>query len=678
LSENVVPAQPATAAPAQPTTAVPPTAAVPPTIAVPPTAAVPPTIAVPPADQSMDRMLDHGAFIWERNRRRLMILLLILTGAVVLVGVRGLVEGLVGLIQSAPSMLVLLLFYAFAMIAQFGVLMWFLSRPRTYTVTPDSPQIGLSFDNYRGQPDLLEHAKSTVRILQGIAKFREMGGEPPKGMLLAGAPGTGKSFLAGIIAAEANLPFIYVDASSMTSMWFGMDALIVISLFSKARKLGRKYAKPGHPGACILFIDELDSIGRSRGGVMGGQQQGGMGPMGMMGMSGFALNTMLNQMDSLGQHIEDRWKHKFGRWLGIIRGPVPTKPVVFVIGATNRPDVLDVALTRPGRLDRKLNVYVPDGEGRRDIIDLYIAQKAHDPNINIDLMVQDSVGWTPVDIKTNINEALIVAHDNGRDRLNYRDWLAARDMRQLGLKQPITKMTADDRRALAYHEAGHAVVAHYVRAEHRILKASIIRMGDALGVVQRSDREERYTRRAKEIESDIMIALGSRAVEEEFLDTKMTGADSDMQTATYLAMAYVGQHGMGPTLLAVQPNALGGIPEPLMRLADKMLDDLFQETKRLVRAKAEAVHAVANALLERQELIGEELDEIYTMVEEAHPELKDAFDRKPIDFPKPFEERWRKSETVPMPEQIPAAASEPPKPKRPAASDEPWSWWPRE
>ncbi|MBI2324312.1 MAG: AAA family ATPase [Chloroflexi bacterium] len=627
----------------------------------------------------MDSMLDHGAFMWERNKRRLLILLLLIAFAVVLFGVRGIIEGLVGLVASAPSMLVLLLFYAFAMIAQFGVLMWFLSRPRTYTVTPDSPQIGLSFDNYRGQPDLLEHAKSTVRILQGIHKFRAMGGEPPKGMLLAGAPGTGKSFLAGIIAAEADLPFIYVDASSMTSMWFGMDALIVMSLFGKARKLGRKYAKPGHPGACILFIDELDSIGRSRGGVMGGQQQGGMGPMGMMGMSGFALNTMLNQMDSLGQHIEDRRWQKFLRWLGVVRGPVPPKPVVFVIGATNRPDVLDIALTRPGRLDRKLNVYVPDGEGRRDIIDLYLAQKAHDPNINIDLMVQDSVGWTPVDIKTNINEALIVAHDNGRDRLNYRDWLTARDMRQLGLKQPITKMTPDDKRAIAYHEAGHAVVAHYVRTDHRILKASIIRMGDALGVVQRSDREERYTRRAHEIEADIMIALGSRAVEEEFLQTKMTGADSDMQTATYLAMSYCGQHGMGPSLLAVpSQNALGGVPEPLMRIADKMLDMLYVETRALVREKAHAVHAVANALLEKGELIGEELDEIFAMVNEAHPEMATKFERKPLELPKPFEEgSWRKSETIPLPESVPAAATEGPATPKPGATS-PWGHWPIE
>lgn len=616
---------------------------------------------VPQGGAPVDTMLDHGAYMWERNRRRLLILLIILTGAVVLFGVRGLIEGLIGLIGSAPGMVVLLLFYAFAMIAQFGVLMWFLSRPRMYTVTPDSPQIGLSFDNYRGQPDLLDHAKSTVRILTGIKKFREMGGDIPRGMLLAGAPGTGKSFLAGIMAAEANLPFMYVDASSLTSMWFGMDALIVVSLFRKARGLARKYAKPGEPGACILFIDELDSVGMSRGGVQGGQQQGGMGPMGMMGMRGMALNTMLNQMDSLGQHVEDRTKVKFLRWLGVVRGPVPPKPAVFVIGATNRPDVLDAALTRPGRLDRKLNVYVPDGQGRRDILEYYLGLKAHDRSMDMELLVADSVGWTPVEIKTIINEALIIAHDNGRDFLNYRDWLAARDMRQLGLKQPITRMSAEDKRLIAYHEAGHAVVAHYVRAEHRILKASIIRMGDALGVVQRSEKEERYTRQAKEIEADIMIAVGSRAVEEEFFNTKMTGADSDMQTATYLALAYCGQHGMGPSLLAMQPNAMGGMPEPVLRVADNLLDQLYADTRRLVREKALAVHAVANGLLEHGELIGEELDQIYAMVEDAHPEMTEPFVRKPIELTKPFDEKWRRSDPVPIPAEI-AASGGPAKP----------------
>src|SRR5207245_2873297 len=219
---------------------------------------------------------------------------------------------------------------------------------------------------------------------KGVQKFQTLGGEMPSGMLLAGPPGTGKTFLAGVVAAEANLPFIYIDASSLSSMWMGMDALIVISLWRKARGLARKYATPGQAGACILFLDDLDP-----------------------------------------------------------------------------------ALIRPGRLDRRLNVYSPDGDGRKDILQYYLRQKAHDTEIPIDLMVQDSIGWTPIEIKTIINEALIVAHDDGRDFLNYRDWLQARDARQLGIKQPIQTMSPADRRAIAYHEAGHAVAARHLHHEQR-------------------------------------------------------------------------------------------------------------------------------------------------------------------------------------------------------------------
>src|SRR2546430_6361784 len=198
------------------------------------------------------------------------------------------------------------------------------------------------------------------------------------------------------------------------------------------------------------------------------------------------------------------------------------------------------------------------------------------------MMVADSIGWTPIEIKTIINEALVVASDQGREHLTYRDWLVARDSRQLGIKQPIQTMSAADKRAIAYHEAGHAVAARYLQQENRIQKASIIRMGDALGVVQRSSREERYTRHAREIETDIMVSLGSRAVEEVILHTRMSGAGSDLQTATYLAMQYVGQLGMGPTLMAVP--AMGGMPPgPILRIADRLLDELFEETKRLVR-----------------------------------------------------------------------------------------------
>ena len=583
---------------------------------------------------SMQTALGNTAYVLDHNKKRLLILFIVLGGAIGLYGIRGIFQGILDMIGQAPQLLVLLLFYSFMMIVQFGALMWFMSRPRTYTVTPDAPQIGLSFENYRGQPDLLEHAKSLVRILKGVKSFQDRGGEMPAGMLLAGPPGTGKTFLAGVMAAEANLPFIYVDASSLSSMWMGVDALIVISLFRKARGLARKYATPGQAGCCILFLDELDSVGLSRGGMAGGQQQGMMGPMGMMGGRGLALNTMLNQMDSLGKHVEDRFKHKIARWLGLIRGPVPPKPIVFVIGATNRPEVLDAALVRAGRLDRKLMVYVPDGDGRKDIISHYLRLKAHDPEMPVDLMVSDSIGWTPIDIKTIINEALIVAHDAGREFLTYKDWLQARDARMLGIKQPILTMSGEDRRAIAYHEAGHAVAARYLQQENRIQKASIVRMGDALGVVQRSSREERYTRHAREIETDIMVSLASRAVEEVYLDTKMAGASSDLQTATYLAVTYVGQLGMGSTLLAMPQQATMGPPGPVLRLADKLLDDLFEETKRLVREKEYAVHAIAGALAQRGELIGPELEEIFEAADLSNPEMAAPFKRKEIVLPK--------------------------------------------
>ncbi|MDQ3871235.1 MAG: AAA family ATPase [Chloroflexota bacterium] len=580
--------------------------------------------------------LSTAAFVLEHNRRRLLILFGIVALILLLFGARRVFEGLVGFLGSAPGLVLLLLFYAFAMIFQFGVLMWFLSRPRKYVVTPDNPQIGLSFENYRGQPDLLEHAKSLVRILRGVEQFRQRGGEMPRGMLLSGAPGTGKTFLAGCVAAEASLPFIYIDASSLTSMWFGVDALIVIALFRQARGLARKYAAKGTPGACIVFMDELDSIGMTRGAVMGGQQQVGMAG-GMFGYGRFALNTMLNQMDSLGQHVEDRWSRKFLRWLGVIRGPVAPKPTVFVIGATNRPEVLDPALTRPGRLDRQLVVYPPDGEGRRDIIEHYLKQKAHDPNIELELMISDSVGWTPIEIKTVINEALIVAHDKGREALTYKDWLDARDARMLGIKQPIRGLVPEDKRAIAYHEAGHAVVGYYLKQEDRIQKASIIRMGDALGVVQRSPREERHTDHAHELESDIMVSLGSRAVEECILHTKMAGASSDLRNATNVALAYVSQFGMGSTLVSIPASPMGGVPEPVLRLADNLLQQLYEETKRVIVEKEYAVHAVASALLENGELIGPELDEVFRVADAAHPNGDRPFERAPITLPRLFD-----------------------------------------
>jgi cell division protease FtsH len=384
-------------------------------------------------------------------------------------------------------------------------------------------------------------------------------------------------------------------------------------------------------------MDEIDSIGMNRGGTQGGA--GGMGVMGGMMMGGgTGLNTLLNQMDSLTELIEDRLRYKILRWLGLVRGPVRYKPLVFVIGATNRPQVLDPALTRPGRLDRVLEVYVPDSVGRRDIIEHYLSKKAHVADIEIDLMVADSIEWTPIKIKTIINEALIKAHDDGREALTYRDWLAAADEREMGLKQPIRVMPDDDKRALAYHEAGHAVAAHYLQPENRVIKATIIRRGGALGAVQPRPKEERYTLHARQLETDIMTFLASRAVEEEILKTRMTGASSDLFNATGIAMAYCARFGMGSSLLVVPPSGPLTYPMPIARMADSLLATLMEETKRLVKEKEFAVHAVATALMERGELIGSELEVVYAEAEEKSKGLGEPFERKLFALPRMFTE----------------------------------------
>jgi cell division protease FtsH len=438
-------------------------------------------------------------------------------------------------------------------------------------------------------------------------------------------------------------------------MFWGMDSMMVIKLFRDARGLARKYAKKGQRGACIMFMDELDSIGQARSG-MGGVP--GMGGFGMFGGGSGGLNSLLNQMDSLTNDVEDRWRFKLLRWFGLIRGPVRNKPVVFVIGATNRPQVLDPALVRPGRLDRTLEVYPPDAEGRRDIIEYYLNKVAHDPDIDVEFMVADSHRWTPIKIKVIINEALIIAHDAGREWMTYKDWLAAADQRDMGLKQPIRRMLDDDRRALAYHEAGHAVVARYLKPEDRIMKASIIRSGDALGVVQTSERDERYTYHARQIEVDIMISLGSRAVEEEILDTKMTGASSDLMNASARALNYCSMLGMGSTLLVQPPNAPMTFPLPVARMADELLILLMEEAKRLVREKEYAVHALAAALLEKGELIGTELEEVFAAADAANPDQAGPFQRKIVVLPRLFTSvLLQDSDVATRPEATQAAAA---------------------
>jgi cell division protease FtsH len=488
-----------------------------------------------------------------------------------------------------------LLFAVMFMIIQFAALFWFLGRGRTYWVMPG--ETGITFKDYRGQKDVLEVASRWVTLLRGVKEFKRMGGEVSKGLLLTGPPGTGKSYLAQAIATEAGVPFGYTSAASFRAMFIGMDVLIVWNLYRKARKLAAKH------GACILFMDEIDAVGAARGGMGGAFSMMG----GMMGGSG-ALNQLLMEMDP--PRLTEGWKARLLRRMGLLRKPA-VRPNVVTMAATNIPQALDPALLRAGRFDRKLSIDKPDEEGRKDVIEYYLSKVRHE-DMPLDRMAGDTIGYTPVEIKYVINEATVVAHFNGHDAITYSDFSEAREAHEFGIKQPIRGMKLEEKRRIAYHEAGHAFATAMLQKDQlRISKATIIRHGGALGMVAPKPVEERYTQTKEEILADIQTFLASRAAEELFLGTQMSGVTNDLQVATQLAMAYLGIYGMGGSFysfLALGGGMMGGLPDK--RRVEELLDEQYMRVKTLLSVHAETVHAIAQALITHGELIGDDVQKI--------------------------------------------------------------------
>jgi cell division protease FtsH len=281
---------------------------------------------------------------------------------------------------------------------------------------------------------------------------------------------------------------------------------------------------------------------------------------------------------------------------------------------------------------------------------------SHDPEISLDLLINDSMGWTPIQIKTIINEALIHAHQQGRDFLTYKDWLSAADERTLGLQQPIRAWNVVDRRKTAYHEAGHAVAARYLQPENRISKASIIRRGHALGYVQQQPREERTSLYARSIETSIMVSLAGHVIESRFLDSLTTGPSSDLESATAWAEAYVGSYAMGPTKLILPVVNSAAPAGPVLIGAHELLDQLYEETDRLLHEKEPAIHYLARALIEHGELIGDELEAVFNEIETTYPYLRRPFERKVLQF-RPFGRDMRPEETPREPEAEEEAAA---------------------
>ncbi|MHB0870989.1 MAG: AAA family ATPase [Chloroflexota bacterium] len=552
----------------------------------------------PSLDRSIDDFIDGLLVVLGRQLRWLVALAIV--GAIFWNVLLPTWQQWLPLVGYGALMLFQLAFAVLFMIVQFVALFWFLGRGRTYWVKPG--ETGVGFKDYKGNPEVLESARRIVTLLRGVKGFKDMGGEPLRGLLLVGPPGTGKSYLAQAISTEAGVPFGYASAPSFQNMFMGIGNLRVMMLYGKARNLAKKY------GACILFVDEIDAIGASRSNQGASTGMGGM----MFGGNNGMLNELLLQMDPPPQ--EQSRMGRFLRALGLRKRKVEMPPVL-TIGATNLAEVLDPALVRPGRFDRKITVDHPDADGRREILEYYLAKVKHD-EMDMDKLVFDTIGYTPVTIKYVVNEAVVAAHFDGRISITYRDFTLARETHEWGLRQPIKGMSQEERRRIAYHEAGHCYAQLKLLPRQRMTKVTIIRHGQALGLSATKPLEEMYTHTREEMLADIQSSLASRAAEEIFLDTALTGVTSDLEQATRMAAACIGWFGMNGSLYSTR--AFGeGAPDPVMkREIDKMLKDQYKKVKLLLETNREAVAAIAEGLLEKSELDEDEIKDLVAGVEQ--------------------------------------------------------------
>ncbi|MDP8923904.1 MAG: AAA family ATPase [Chloroflexota bacterium] len=500
-----------------------------------------------------------------------------------------------------------LFFAVMFMIVQFAALFWFLGRTRVYWIMPG--ETGVTFKDYKGNPEILELAERVVTLLRGVKGFKEMGGQVHRGMLLVGPPGTGKSYLAQCIASEAGVPFAYASAPSFQSMFMGISNIKVMMLYGKARKLARKY------GACIIFMDEIDAIAMRRGG-QGGMMPGMGGFMGMGGNTGL-LNELLMQMDP--PPTDQGRKARLLRKMGF-RVKKAEMPAVFTMGATNLAEVLDPALLRPGRFDWKISVERPSAVGRREVLDYYLAKIKHVPDLPVDrlvteMMTPEGQGYSPVEIKFVVNEAVVHAHFDGREAVTYMDFRKAMETREYGLRQMISGRTAEDKRRVAYHEAGHAITMIRLYTRKRLDRLTLMQYGElrgAEGVAFDKAIEEIHITTREELLTDIQIFLASKAAEQVFLGTETTGMGGDLPGASFRALQYV-RCGMGGNLFTFN---FWGEPTPQERAtAERIMQQQLSLARQLMEQNKPHVHAIVEALLEKDELLGEEVEEIVARVD---------------------------------------------------------------
>lgn len=474
-------------------------------------------------------------------------------------------------------------------------------------------ELKMSFDDVRGSATLVEEVTKTLNLFLAHRTFAEqMGGSPRKAILFEGPPGTGKTYMAKAMAAEAGVPFLFVSSSAFQSMFYGQTNRKIRAFFKALRQHARR------EGGAIGFIEELDAIGGSRG---TGQRHG-------EGVPG-VVNELLIQLQSFDQtpfslRLKGMMIDAVNAWLPSHRSlkkPVVVPANILVIGATNRAADLDPALLRPGRFDRNIYFGLPSRSGRRDIIDYYLGKKAHDAELDDpakrETLAALTAGYSPVMIEHLMDESLVWALRRGANRLSWEDLQHAKMTEEIGLAQPV-EYTEAERRTIATHEAGHATVAWLVGKGRKLEVLTIVKRNDALGLLSHSEEEERFTKTKTEVKALIDIAFGGMVAEELFFGEASTGVASDLQAATLNACQMVGLLGMGKTLVssAAMEYPAGGIVSKVLSTdagraeVEELLAGAKDSVTHMLEGHRNVVEALRDALLDREELIGDAILEV--------------------------------------------------------------------
>ena len=444
----------------------------------------------------------------------------------------------------------------------------------------------ITFNDVAGIDEAKEEVEEIVEFLKDPRKFRRLGGKIPKGALLIGPPGSGKTLLARAIAGEANVPFFIISGSDFVEMFVGVGASRVRDMFEQGKK----------SAPCIIFIDEIDAVGRSRGAGLGGgndeREQ--------------TLNQLLVEMDGF-----------------------DTNEGVILIAATNRPDVLDPALIRPGRFDRQVVVPNPDIVGREAILKIHIKKISTGPDVKLRTIARGTPGFSGADLANLCNESALLAARKNKRIVTMEDVEEAKDKVMMGAERRSMVMTEDDKKLTAYHEGGHAIVALNEKASDPIHKATIIPRGRALGVVWTLPERDKYSHTREYLEANISKAMGGRVAEELIFghDKVTSGASSDIQMATKLAKDMVTRFGMskelGPLTYGENEDEvfLGRsitrqqhMSEETAKKVDieikKIVDQGYQKAKKILTEKIDDLHKMAKALLIYETLTGDEIKDL--------------------------------------------------------------------